>query len=194
MRSITVTILYALIAQAPAKDLLANIDSEELANKFIDKLIDRLSGTPLDDADLDKTTLAKSSPGSTHGSSISLYQPVLSRGVTRFQQPFVRSMQNQPMLSRGVTRFAQPSNAYEPDRSEMMKDLPQTSPVKLDGKDIAKTIGVAAAAGLAPLATQAEVTPSLKNLLSSVVAGGFVVAAIAGAVVAVSNFDPVDRA
>ncbi|KAL0327450.1 UNVERIFIED_CONTAM: hypothetical protein Scaly_0903200 [Sesamum calycinum] len=37
------------------------------------------------------------------------------------------------------------------------------------------------------------VTPSLKNFLLSIVAGGVVLGVIAGAVVAVSNFDPVKR-
>jgi hypothetical protein len=37
------------------------------------------------------------------------------------------------------------------------------------------------------------VTPSLKNLLTSVFAGGLVFAVIASAVIAVSNFDPVER-
>merc|ERR1711862_595849 len=45
-----------------------------------------------------------------------------------------------------------------------------------------------------PLAAQANVTPSLKNLLNSVVAGGVVVVFIGAAVTAVANFDPVDRA
>lgn len=52
---------------------------------------------------------------------------------------------------------------------------------------------MAAAGGLAPLSAHAEVTPSLANLLNSVVAGGVVLAAIAGAVIAVSQFDPVSR-
>lgn len=44
-----------------------------------------------------------------------------------------------------------------------------------------------------PLVASAEVTPSLKNLLNSVVAGGVVLAAIAAAITAVSSFDPVNR-
>lgn len=39
----------------------------------------------------------------------------------------------------------------------------------------------------------AGISPSLKNFLLSIVAGGVVAAAIAGAVVGVSNFDPVKR-
>jgi hypothetical protein len=46
---------------------------------------------------------------------------------------------------------------------------------------------------LAPHAAHAGVTPSLQNLLNSVLAGGFVAAAIAAAVVAVSSFEEVDR-
>ena len=46
--------------------------------------------------------------------------------------------------------------------------------------------GVAEAAG-------PGVSPSLKNFLLSIVAGGVVLAVIAGAVVGVANFDPVKR-
>jgi hypothetical protein len=44
-----------------------------------------------------------------------------------------------------------------------------------------------------PLAAQAAVTPSLRNLIYSLVAGGAVLGAIAIAVTAVSSFDPVKR-
>jgi len=43
-------------------------------------------------------------------------------------------------------------------------------------------------------AAQSGLTPSLKNFLLSIVSGGVVLVAIVGAVVAVSNFDPVKRA
>ncbi len=53
---------------------------------------------------------------------------------------------------------------------------------------------VAAGAAMAnPLVAEAAVTPSLRNFLYSLLAGGTVLAAIAGAVTAVSNFDPVNR-
>ena len=44
-----------------------------------------------------------------------------------------------------------------------------------------------------PLVAEAAVTPSLKNLLNSLVAGGVVLGTIAVAVSAVSSFDPVNR-
>jgi hypothetical protein len=56
--------------------------------------------------------------------------------------------------------------------------------------------GVTVAAGTMlahPLAAEAAVTPSLKNLLNSVVAGGFVLTAIFGAISLVAQFDPVSR-
>ena len=52
---------------------------------------------------------------------------------------------------------------------------------------------VAAAVALQPLAAEAAVTPSLKNLISSLVAGGTVLALIAGAVITVSGFDKIGR-
>ncbi|XP_064967889.1 uncharacterized protein LOC135614439 [Musa acuminata AAA Group] len=60
--------------------------------------------------------------------------------------------------------------------------------------------GLAAAALAAALvipdvaeAAQPGVSPSLKNFLLSIVAGGVVLVVIVGAVVAVANFDPVKR-
>ncbi|KAF8656596.1 hypothetical protein HU200_060659 [Digitaria exilis] len=46
---------------------------------------------------------------------------------------------------------------------------------------------------LPDVAEAAQLTPSLKNFLLSIVSGGVVLVAIVGAVVAVSNFDPVKR-
>ncbi|KAI8466784.1 MAG: hypothetical protein J3K34DRAFT_472274 [Monoraphidium minutum] len=44
-----------------------------------------------------------------------------------------------------------------------------------------------------PLVAEAAVTPSLKNFLYSLIAGGVVLGGIAVAITAVSNFDPVKR-
>jgi|TARA_B110000483_G_scaffold220838_1_gene276297 hypothetical protein len=50
------------------------------------------------------------------------------------------------------------------------------------------------AAALAnPLVAEAAVTPSLKNTLLSVVAGGLILGAIGAAVVGVSTFDKIGR-
>jgi len=63
-------------------------------------------------------------------------------------------------------------------------------------KEAALPVAVMAAAGAVlanPLAAQAAVTPSLQNFLYSLLAGGTVLAVIAGAITVVSNFDPVSR-
>lgn len=52
------------------------------------------------------------------------------------------------------------------------------------------TVGVATMMAH-PLVAEAAVSPSLKNLLNSLVAGGLVLGAIALAITGVSNFDPV---
>ncbi len=57
----------------------------------------------------------------------------------------------------------------------------------------AALISAAGAAMANPLVAEAAVTPSLRNFLYSILAGGTVLLAIAGAVTAVSNFDPVSR-
>jgi hypothetical protein len=64
-------------------------------------------------------------------------------------------------------------------------------------KDVEKvlagvTVGVGAMMAN-PLVAEAAVTPSLKNLLNSLVAGGLVLGTIAVGISAVANFDPVNR-
>jgi len=183
MRSITVTILIALVAQAPAEDSMANVNMDDFADKFVDKLMDHVSGTQLDDADLDKTNLAR--------------MPLLSRGVTRFPQPSARSMQTRDVSMNAMKdQLKQAYASLDPKTkamiSQVTKDMSLTSPEKLDVK--AMSAAMAMAAGLTPMAANAAMTPSLKNLLNSVVAGGVVLGAIGAALLAVANFDPVDRA
>ena len=55
------------------------------------------------------------------------------------------------------------------------------------------TAAALTASMMVPDVAEAAVTPSLKNALLSIVAGGVVLAAIVGAVIGVSNFDPVRR-
>ncbi|KAF7813589.1 photosystem II subunit X-like protein [Senna tora] len=55
------------------------------------------------------------------------------------------------------------------------------------------TAAALTASMVVPDVAEAAVTPSLKNFLLSIVAGGVVLTAIVGAVIGVSNFDPVKR-
>jgi hypothetical protein len=60
--------------------------------------------------------------------------------------------------------------------------------------NVPAAVVVAAGAAMAsPLMAEAAVTPSLRNFFYSLAAGATVLAVIAGAVTAVSNFDPVNR-
>ena len=55
------------------------------------------------------------------------------------------------------------------------------------------TAAAMTASMMVPDVAEAAVSPSLKNFLLSIAAGGVVLAVIVGAVVGVSNFDPVKR-
>ncbi len=57
----------------------------------------------------------------------------------------------------------------------------------------AAMVASAAAMLASPLAAEAAVTPSLQNFLGSIVAGGVVLAVIAGGITLISNFDPTSR-
>merc|ERR1712217_86314 len=84
-----------------------------------------------------------------------------------------------------------------PSQNFLRFKQPVQSQDKLDLKTesaIQKSMLIAGGLLSAPHAAHAAMTPSLQNLLNSVVAGGVVVGAIFAAVAAVSNFDPVDRA
>ncbi|KAI9084251.1 hypothetical protein K1719_033758 [Acacia pycnantha] len=55
------------------------------------------------------------------------------------------------------------------------------------------TAAALTASMMVPDVAEAAVSPSLKNFLLSIAAGGVVLAAIVGAVIGVANFDPVKR-
>ncbi|XP_057723170.1 uncharacterized protein LOC130938864 [Arachis stenosperma] len=55
------------------------------------------------------------------------------------------------------------------------------------------TAAALTASMMVPDVAEAAVTPSLKNFLLSIAAGGVVAVAIVGAVIGVANFDPVKR-
>ena len=55
------------------------------------------------------------------------------------------------------------------------------------------TAAALTASMMVPDVAEAAVTPSLKNFLLSILAGGVVAAVIVGAVIGVANFDPVKR-
>ncbi|KAL2925478.1 Photosystem II reaction center X protein [Bienertia sinuspersici] len=87
----------------------------------------------------------------------------------------------------------------KPQRSSLMGQKPRSMSLKVQASLKEKAVsGLTAAALTASMmvpdvAEAAELSPSLKNFLLSIGAGGVVLTAILGAVIAVSNFDPVKR-
>ncbi|XP_066317091.1 uncharacterized protein [Miscanthus floridulus] len=81
-----------------------------------------------------------------------------------------------------------------PRRSARMAVVRASAQKQHPAKEWAAAAAVAAALVLPEVAEAAPgISPSLKNFLLSIVSGGVVLVAIVGAVVAVSNFDPVKR-
>ncbi|KAL6649911.1 hypothetical protein ACP70R_014135 [Stipagrostis hirtigluma subsp. patula] len=92
-------------------------------------------------------------------------------------------------LLRASPRAAAPRRMAAVVRASAQQKQPQPA------KEWAAAAAVAAALVLPEVAEAASpgLSPSLKNFLLSIVSGGVVLVAIVGAVVAVSNFDPVKR-
>ncbi|CAO2822257.1 unnamed protein product [Amaranthus hypochondriacus] len=86
-----------------------------------------------------------------------------------------------------------------PQRASLSGQKPKSMGLKVQASLKEKAVtGVTAAALTVSMMTPdvaqaAELAPSLKNFLLSIVAGGVVLTAILGAIIAVSNFDPVKR-
>ncbi|KAK9697920.1 hypothetical protein RND81_08G069700 [Saponaria officinalis] len=102
------------------------------------------------------------------------------------------------MASTSKTTFFSPL-PMKPQRATVMGQRPNVMRFKVEASLKEKAVTGLTAAALTvsmmvpDVAEAAELPPSLKNLLLSVVAGGVVLTAILGAVIAVSNFDPVKR-
>jgi len=132
----------------------------------------------------------------THGSAISLYQPVLSQGVRALPYGRIKPRNlgvppkppkpvkiPRPGLDVEAKAMPRPMQAL---RQQEVSDISELMKERGMNKAMVSAMGVAGA--LAPTAAQASVTPSLQSLINSVIAGGIVVAVIAGAVSTVSNF------
>jgi hypothetical protein len=99
-------------------------------------------------------------------------------------------------VSKGLTLAASPSKRFS-SKLVTEKKSRVTMSVSQKEHDVISLTGLAllAAAVVPELAEAAQpgISPSLKNLLLSVVAGGVVLAVITIAVAGVSTFDPVKR-
>ncbi|CAD5181326.1 unnamed protein product [Musa acuminata subsp. malaccensis] len=101
---------------------------------------------------------------------------------------FFHSMRNPTKAGRQTPR---------PQRRSLQIRASSSTPSSVKEQALAGLTAAALAAALVipdvAEAAQPGLSPSLKNFLLSIVAGGVVLSAIGGAVIAVSNFDPVKR-
>ena len=103
-----------------------------------------------------------------------------------------RSPRPDPPRNRASWQDVCHARNYFSDPSCPPPSAPAPNSSKVEKLSAAVTVGTAAALAN-PLVAEAAVTPSLKNTLLSVVAGGLVLGAIAAAVIGVSTFDKVNR-
>ena len=103
-----------------------------------------------------------------------------------------RSPRPDPPRNRASWQVVCHARNYFSDPPSPPPSAPAPNSSKVEKLSAAVTVGTAAALAN-PLVAEAAVTPSLKNTLLSVVAGGLVLGAIAAAVIGVSTFDKVNR-
>lgn len=113
--------------------------------------------------------------------------------VLSMAAPVARATQSRQLTPSSADAFLKPLPVR---RSKLVSKPVGKFQVRASLKEKAVT-GLTAAALTAsmmvPDVAEAAVTPSLKNYLLSIGAGGVVALAIIGAIIAVSNFDPVKR-
>ncbi|WVZ91950.1 hypothetical protein U9M48_038056 [Paspalum notatum var. saurae] len=111
----------------------------------------------------------------------------VARGLGSGRKPFISAGGSSAAASLRVP-------SYSPRRSVVVRASAQQQGHPA-AREWAGAAAVAAALVLPEVAEAAApgLSPSLKNFLLSIVSGGVVLVAIVGAVVAVSNFDPVKR-
>ncbi|GMY28933.1 mechanosensitive ion channel protein 10 [Fagus crenata] len=120
-------------------------------------------------------------------SSVSMAMPLASAAQNKLNQPSSESFfKPVPIMPSKRVMFVKPKSK---GRLQVQASLKEKAVTGLTAAALTASMvipEVAEAAG-------PDLTPSLKNFLLSIVAGGVVLTAIIGAVIGVSNFDPVKR-
>lgn len=143
MRSFILIIGYAFIAMASNHNDNEQNVMDALVDRFLDKLIDRISNVPIHEADQDETTLA------------SLASPTASRSAALFRPNFASPLagySNRPQVQaaaiRGSTMFSAPALSASPMTPMSFGGRHQVA--KLSGMSVDDQMGVLAKYGCPP--------------------------------------------
>ncbi|KAL3613269.1 hypothetical protein CASFOL_042892 [Castilleja foliolosa] len=118
-------------------------------------------------------------------SSVSMVMPLVQASEKRHQSPdvFLKPLPLPLRPSKASGVLAKSTGKFEVNASLKEKAVAGLTAAALTASMVVPDVAEAAS----------SVSPSLKNFLLSIGAGGAVLTAIVGAVVGVSNFDPVKR-
>ena len=119
--------------------------------------------------------------------SVSMVLPLTSAAQTRLIQPTSKAL-FRPLSLRQSNRTL-PSKLKSKSKLQVHASLKEKALTGLTAAVLTVSMVIPKAAE----AAGSDFSPSLKNFLLSIVAGGVVLAAIFAAVIGVSNFDPVKR-
>ncbi|CAN6486984.1 unnamed protein product [Victoria cruziana] len=118
--------------------------------------------------------------------ALSLALPVSAKHAFLCHRPSL------PIRKTAVASFSDKRMAAVVASAEKQKE-PKKGGEMVASRLTALALAAAMAVPDVAVAADSSLTPSLKNFLLSIVSGGVVVAVIIGAVIGVSNFDPVKR-
>ncbi|XP_034890860.1 uncharacterized protein [Populus alba] len=121
--------------------------------------------------------------------SVSMAMPLASASQKRLEQlpnsqSFLKPLPIRPSMAGGLSTKSKSRVRLEVQASLKEKAVTGLTAAALTASMVIPEVAEAAGSG---------VSPSLKNFLLSIAAGGVVAVAIIGAVIGVSNFDPVKR-
>ncbi|KAJ6743374.1 hypothetical protein OIU85_017340 [Salix viminalis] len=121
--------------------------------------------------------------------SVSMSMPLTSASQKRLEQPpnsqpFLKPQLIRPSMAVGFSTKSKSGARFEVQASLKEKAVTGLTAAALTASMVIPEVAEAAGPGI---------SPSLNNFLLSIAAGGVVLVAIIGAVVGVSNFDPVKR-
>lgn len=121
--------------------------------------------------------------------SVSMAMPMTSATLKRVHQPSSESF-IKPLPLRPSKAVISSTKTGSRARVQVQASFKEKAVTGLTAAGLTASMIIP---DVAEAAESSGVSPSLKNFLFSIIAGGVVLSAIVGAVIGVSNFDPVKR-